>query len=96
MMKNSQTAHRLYNDLTKKSAVLDISEYGRLYLTGNDSLDLINRLTTNQIDTLPINAGLFTVLTSNKGRIKDLLYIFRETSEKLLLITSPNNQTNVA
>jgi len=86
----------LYNDLTKKSAVLDISEYGRLYLTGNDSLDLINRLTTNQIDTLPINAGLFTVLTSSKGRIKDLLYIFRETSEKLLLITSPNNQTNVA
>lgn len=95
-MKTSQTANRLYNDLTKKSAVLDISEYGRLYLTGNDSLDLINRLTTNQIDTLPINAGLFTVLTSNKGRIKDLLYIFRETSEKLLLITSPNNQTNVA
>lgn len=96
MLKNPPKISQIYNDLTKKSAILDISEYGRITLAGTDALDLMNRLTTNQLDHLAINSGLFTVLTSNKGRIKDLLYIFRQDEKKLLLITSPHNQTNVA
>ena len=95
MLEVSPQSNPLYYDLTEKSAVLDISNYGRLRLTGNDSLDLMNRLTTNQIDNLRINTGVFTVLTSNKGRIIDLLYIHREDNEKLLVITSPNNQVSV-
>ena len=96
MFKNPPKISQIYNDITKKSAILDISEYGRITLTGTDALDLINRLTTNQLEHLEINSGCFTVLTSNKGRIKDLLYLFRQDEKKLLLITSPGNQTNVA
>ena len=96
MLKTPKIFSSLYKDLTEKSALLDISEYGRLNLTGADTLDLMNRLSTNQIEGLAIKTGLFTVLTSNKGRIKDLLYIYRQDEEKLLLITSPNNQTDVA
>ena len=44
MLKTPPKIGQIYNDLTKKSAILDISEYGRITLTGTDALDLINPL----------------------------------------------------
>ena len=43
--------------------------FGRLRCTGEDALDLLNRLSTNSLMDLPAWSGAHTVLTSNKGRI---------------------------
>jgi len=47
-----------------------------LKFSGNDRLDLINRLSTNQVIPLDKFSCVKTVLTSDKGRIIDLLTLY--------------------
>ena len=84
-----------YRALTSGVAVIDRSDVGRLLVTGEDALDLLNRLSTNELATLEVGAGTATVLTTNKGRIFDLLYVYRR-EDRLVVFTSPGNQQRVA
>ncbi len=89
------TAEDEYRALTSGVAVLDRSDTGRLILTGDDALDLLNRLSTNELATLEVGTGAATVLTTNKGRIVDLLHVHRR-EDRLVAFTSPGNQRRVA
>lgn len=89
------TAKDEYRALTSGVAVVDRSDVGRLLVTGEDALDLLNRLSTNELATLETGEGAATVLTTNKGRIVDLLHVHRDES-RLVVFTSPGNQQRVA
>ena len=95
VLDGSLTAEDQYRALTSGVAVLDRSDAGRLLLTGDDALDLLNRLSTNELATLEVGAGGATVLTTNKGRIVDLLHVHRSEG-RLVVFTSPGNQQRVA
>ena len=71
------------------------SNAGRLRLTGQDARDLLNRLSTNLVD--PHGAAgevAVTVLTSDRGRIVDLVYVVH-CGDHQLMLTSPGQQQNV-
>ena len=79
---------------TKRAAVFP-SNSGRLRLTGEDARDLLNRLSTNLVD--PASAAgevAATVLTSDRGRIVDLVYVIH-CGDHQLMLTSPGQQQNV-
>ena len=95
VLDGSFTAADEYRAMTSGVAVLDRSDVGRLIVTGEDALDLINRLSTNELATLQVGAGAATVLTTNKGRIVDLLHVHRR-EDRLVVFTSPGNQQRVA
>ena len=85
-----------YEAATRRAGLVDRSPAGRLKLTGADSLDLLNRLTTNDLTPLtPDGPGAATVLTSNKGRVIDLLTVF-PLQDGLLVVTSPAARQRVA
>ena len=84
-----------YRALTSCVAVVDRSDVGRLIVTGEDALDLLNRLSTNELATLEVGSGAATVLTTNKGRIVDLLHVHRD-EDRLIVFTSPGSQQRVA
>ena len=83
-----------YQSLTETSALVDRSKVGRLKVSGRDSLDLLNRLSTNKLDDLTSGHGIGTVLTTNKGRVIDLLFI-TALDDYLLVLTSPGRQQRV-
>ena len=67
---------------------------GILRMTGEDALDLVDRLSTNEVVERPAGSGVATVLTTNKGRVVDLLTILY-MSDHWLVLTSPGNQQRV-
>ena len=75
--------------------LMDRSYVGRFQVTGKDALDLLNRLSTNKLEELPPGNGRASILTSNKGRIIDLLHLFAR-KDHLLLLTSPQTRERVA
>ena len=83
-----------YWALTDGAGLLDRSHVGRVSVSGEDALDLLNRLSTNELMTLEAGQGAPTVLTSNKGRILDLLYVFR-LEDRLTVLTSPQRNGKV-
>ena len=82
-------------ELTENAVAFDVSDFGRLRVTGEDAIDLLDRLSTNDLRLLEVGAGIATVLTTNKGRIIDLLRILRRDSD-LMMITSPGTRQQVA
>jgi folate-binding protein YgfZ len=69
-------------------ALADLSMYGRIEVTGRDRLDLLHRLSTNDIAGARNGEVRSTVFLTDKGRIVDrALLLVREDS--LLMITSP-------
>ncbi len=67
---------------------------GCLKATGEDALDLLNRLSTNRVDHLRPGHWAPTVLTSDRGRIVDLLSVIH-AADCIYILTSPGQQQNV-
>jgi aminomethyltransferase len=68
-------------------------DIGCLLATGRDRLDLLHRLSTNDLLSLTPGTGTITVLTSDKGRIVDLLTVYCFADHLLLLCSSGNQDT---
>ena len=70
----------------KRAILLDRSHEGRILLTGRDRLDLVNRMSTNDVARLGTNQGCATIFTNANARI-----LFRAVclhiSQGLLLIS---------
>ena len=83
-----------YRAITEAAGLHDSSYIGRLKASGDDALDLINRLSTNGIVNLAPGQGAPTILTTDRGRILDLLGVVN-TGDYTLVITSPGCQQTV-
>ncbi len=79
---------------TEAAALYDSSHAGRLKATGADALDLLNRMSTNAVLDLQPGQGAPTILTTNRGRILDVLGVVN-LGDYVLLLTSPGRQQAV-
>ncbi|HYV84878.1 MAG TPA: glycine cleavage T C-terminal barrel domain-containing protein [Patescibacteria group bacterium] len=64
------------------------ADLGRVRFAGKDAADLLHRLSTNAIKGLRQGSGAATVLTTNKGRILDLITLHRTGDAYLGLCAS--------
>ena len=80
-----------YQAATTGAALHDVSYMGRLQATGADGLDLLNRMSTNKVIDLEPGQGAPTVLTTERGRILDVLGVIN-LGDHILLTTSPGLQ----
>ncbi len=83
-----------YAAARKYAVFFDLSHFGKLRLTGNDALDLLNRISTNDLGGMRPGMGKQTFLATEKGRVVDLCTVYVQQSS-ILLRTSPNNSENV-
>jgi folate-binding protein YgfZ len=69
-------------------AVYDQSHHGRLRVRGEDRVQFLHNLTTNDVKALRPGQGHSTVIPNVKGRILDWGHVYAE-ADALLLITQP-------
>lgn len=72
-------------------ALLDRSYLGKSKMTGKDSLDLLNRISTNDLQYLSIGNVSDTVFVTPKGRIIDWCRILNSGENEYVLIGSSLN-----
>lgn len=63
-------------------------------MRGVDRVDLLNRLSTNDLTQLTAGKGLQTVLTTDKARIIDVLMILNDT-DRSIIVASPDMGTTI-
>lgn len=68
---------------------------GVVRLVGEDALDLLNRLSTNDLAELPPGTFSHTLLTTSQGKLIDWLRV-ASLDDQLTLITSPGRAERVA
>ena len=62
---------------------------------GPDALDLLHRLTTNSLLDLADGSARRTILTNEKGRIIDVLWVLKRSQNELLLVSDAPNATEM-
>lgn len=70
------------------AVLMDRSHEGRLEMTGRDRLEIIQRISTNDVGHMSADEGRPTILTSPTGRIVDRLIAYHH-DEKALVTTEP-------
>lgn len=75
--------------------VVDRSDLGVLKFTGETRLDLLHRMSTQDLRGLGSGEGAATVLTTEIGRIIDRLLLYT-TSDSVYVITGEGNNDNIA
>lgn len=73
------------------AAIIDRSFLGRIDVTGTDRLDLLHRLSTNDLLRLQPGELAPTVFTTDKGRIVDYVYVLA-AENSVQLITSAGSE----
>lgn len=76
-----------YVTLSNEAALAYATNTGRFWIHGKDALDLLNRISTQQLADVKKNEVSFTVQTTNKGRIIDFLTV-TNLGDRLLVFTA--------
>lgn len=78
------------------AALLDRYAATCLIQEGADALDLLHRLTTNDLISLERGDARFTVLTSERGRVIDVVHVALLANDRLMLLSeSPHTQQTI-
>lgn len=89
-----QALARSYNHAESGCVIIDRSEIGRVWAYGSNRLDVLQRLSTNDLDGMSLHEYRPTVLTTAVGRIVDLLTVLN-LKKRVLLLTSPGQSKAV-
>ncbi len=83
-----------YRAVRRYAGFFDLSHFGKLRVTGKDALDLLNRISTNDLNGLRPGMGKQSFFATEKGRVVDLCTVYAQQGS-LLVRTSPNNSESV-
>ena len=71
--------------------VFDVSHMGEFLLTGENALDLIQKVTSNDASTLTIGKAQYSCMPNGNGGIVDDLIIYKIKEEQYLLVVNASN-----
>ncbi len=70
------------------AGLFDVSHMGEIWVEGEDAIEFVNRLTTNDVTKLVDGQAHYSALTNEKGGIVDDLLVYRFDQDKLLLVVN--------
>jgi aminomethyltransferase len=74
--------------------IFDVSHMGRALVTGSDSQQFLQYLTSNDVSSLADGRGQYSLLCNPEGGIRDDIIVFRLTSNQYLLVYNAANRTS--
>jgi aminomethyltransferase len=78
------------------AGVFDVSHMGRLRLTGEYALAVVDYLVTNDVKKLVDGQALYTCCCNAKGTILDDLIVYRATEDRVHVVCNASNRTKIA
>ncbi len=80
-----------HHNVREKLGVFDVSHMGEFLISGENALDLIQKISSNDASKLVDGKAQYSCMPNNKGGIVDDLIIYRMDSEKYLLVVNASN-----
>lgn len=71
--------------------VFDVSHMGEFFISGNDALALIQKVTSNDAATLTIGKAQYSCMPNNTSGIVDDLIVYRLTENDYMLVVNASN-----
>ena len=74
------------------AGIFDVSHMGRVIAEGPAAQTFLNRLTTNDVSSLPVGGGHYSLFCNTQGGIIDDLTVFRIEKSKYLVVYNAGNR----
>jgi len=75
-----------------QAGIFDVSHMGRIIVEGPDAESFLNRVTTNDVSSLAIGGGHYSLFCNPQGGIIDDLTVFRFEKSKFLVVYNAGNR----
>ncbi len=79
----------------ESSGIFDISHMGRLKVKGRNAKEILNRLTTNNLNKLNEGKVQYNLFTNEKGGIRDDVTIYMLSEEEFFICTNAANREKI-
>ena len=80
-----------HETVRKGVGVFDVSHMGEIWVKGPKAVELLQRITTNDVSNLEDGHAQYSCLPNDKGGIVDDLIIYRFDAENYLLVVNASN-----
>ncbi|HEX5315956.1 MAG TPA: hypothetical protein VFX22_04820, partial [Candidatus Kapabacteria bacterium] len=94
-----ESINSLYSRVRNNAGLFDATHsFGRLFARGKDAIDLLHRMSTNDVKPLETSKpqAILTALLNEKGRLIDVVKVMRDNAGEILLITSKDKEQTVS
>ena len=78
------------NSVRRNVGIFDVSHMGQILIDGDKSIELVQRLTTNDVTKINIGQCQYTAMCNDSGGIIDDLILYRLESGFLLVVNASN------
>jgi aminomethyltransferase len=75
------------------AGVFDVSHMGRALICGKDSQRLLDKITTNDVSSLKVGQGQYSLMCNPDGGIRDDVLVFRLGNEEHLIVYNAGNRS---
>ena len=75
----------------EKVGIFDVSHMGQFFVEGPAAKDLLQFVTTNNVDTLENGKAQYTCLPNGNGGIVDDLIVYKMAGEKYFVVVNASN-----
>ena len=75
----------------EKVGIFDVSHMGQFFVEGSSAKDLLQFVTTNNVDSLENGKAQYTCLPNGNGGIVDDLIVYKMNDEKYFLVVNASN-----
>ncbi len=94
-MATSQIDSHIYKAAQETAVLVDRSDLGVLLISGETRFDLLNRMSTQKVQSMSKGEGIATIFTTDIGRIIDRLLLYA-TTNTFYALTGENNSEAIA
>jgi aminomethyltransferase len=84
-----------YQAVRSAAGLFDVSHMGRVVVWGQGSLAFLQRVTTNNISALAPGQAHYSMVCSEKGGIKDDIFVYRTGETEYLLCVNASNREKI-
>ena len=81
-----------HNTVREKVGVFDVSHMGEFIISGSDSLNFLQKVTTNDLSNLQFGQAQYSLMCNENGGIIDDLIIYKKQSDYLLVVNASNRE----
>lgn len=74
------------------AGIFDVSHMGRVLIRGRGSRELLDKLTTNDVASLAVGQGQYSLMCNPNGGIKDDVVVFHVQGEDYLIVYNAGNR----
>jgi aminomethyltransferase len=75
----------------ERAGVFDVSHMGEIETAGPQALELLQRLLSNDVATIPIGGAQYSLLCREDGGVLDDLFTYRLAADRFLTVTNASN-----